>query len=156
MLAGASDAIVIGFNVRPEPKAKALAEKENVDLRLYRVIYKAIEDINAARIGMLSPDVVEEDTARIEIRELYRVPKIGLIAGCYVLEGEINRDDQIRIVREGAVIFEGKVGSLRRFKDDVKSVRSGYECGISIEGYQDIKDGDFIEAYKTVEIARNE
>lgn len=156
MLAEASDAIVIGFNVRPEPKAKALAEKENVDLRLYRVIYQAIEDINAARIGMLSPDFVEEDTARIEIRELYRVPKVGLIAGCYVLEGEINRDDQIRIVREGAVIFEGKVGSLRRFKDDVKSVRSGYECGISIEGYQDIKDGDLIEAYKTVEIARNE
>lgn len=156
MLAEASDAIVIGFNVRPEPKAKVLAEKSNVDLRLYRVIYQAIEDINSARIGMLSPQFAEEDTARVEIREIYRVPKIGVIAGCYVLEGEINRDDQIRIVRQGAVIFEGKVGSLRRFKDDVKSVRSGYECGISIEGYQDIKIGDFIEAYKTIEIARNE
>lgn len=156
MLAEASDAIVIGFNVRPEPKAKVLAEKSSVDLRLYRVIYQAIEDINAARIGMLSPQFVEEDTARVEIREVYRVPKIGIIAGCYVLEGEINRDEQIRIVRQGTVIFEGKVGSLRRFKDDVKSVRSGYECGISIEGYQDIKIGDLIEAYRTIEVARNE
>jgi translation initiation factor IF-2 len=154
MLADASDAIIIGFNVRPEPKARILAEKESVDIRLYRVIYQAIEDINAARVGMLAPEFHEEDTARVEIRELFRVPKLGVIAGCYVQEGEISRDDQVRVVREGTIVYEGKLGSLRRFKDDVKSVRSGYECGLSIEGYQDIKEGDIVEGFKTVEVAR--
>ncbi len=153
-LADASDAIIIGFNVRPEPKAKALAEKESVDIRLYRVIYQAIEDINAARVGMLAPDFVEEDTARIEVRELFRVPKIGVIAGSYVQSGEIHRDDDVRVVRQGAVIYEGKIGSLRRFKDDVKSVKSGYECGVGVAGYQDLKEGDIIEGYRVVEIAR--
>jgi translation initiation factor IF-2 len=156
MLADASDAIVIGFNVRPEPKARALAEKESVDIRLYRVIYQAIEDINAARVGMLAPEFHEEDTARVEIRELFRVPKLGVIAGCYVQEGEISRDDQIRIVRQGTVVYEGKLGSLKRFKDDVKSVRSGYECGLSIEGFQDVKEGDVVEGFKTIEVAREE
>ncbi len=154
MLADASDAIIIGFNVRPEPKAKALAESEKVDIRLYRVIYQAIEEINAARVGMLAPDQVEEDTARIEVRELFRVPKIGVIAGSYVQEGEIHRDDQVRLVREGTVVHEGKIGSLRRFKEDVKSVKSGYECGISIDGYQDLKEGDIIEGFRTIEVAR--
>ncbi len=154
MLADASDAIIIGFNVRPEPKAKTVAEKENVDIRLYRVIYQAIEDINAARVGMLAPDFVEEDTARVEVRELFRVPKVGVIAGSYVLDGEIHRDDQVRVVRDGTVIYEGQIGSLRRFKEDVKSVRSGYECGVSIEGFQDLKEGDVIEAFKTIEVAR--
>ena len=154
MLADASDAIIIGFNVRPEPKARALAEKESVDIRLYRVIYQAIEDINAARVGMLAPEFHEEDTARVEIRELFRVPKLGVIAGCYVQEGEISRDDQIRIVREGTVVYEGKLGSLKRFKDDVKTVRSGYECGLSIDGFQDIKEGDVVEGFKTIEVAR--
>jgi translation initiation factor IF-2 len=154
MLADASDAIIIGFNVRPEPKARALAEKESVDIRLYRVIYQAIEDINAARVGMLAPEFHEEDTARVEIRELFRVPKLGVIAGCYVQEGEISRDDQIRIVREGTVVYEGKLGSLKRFKDDVKTVRSGYECGLSIDGFQDIKEGDVLEGFKTIEVAR--
>jgi translation initiation factor IF-2 len=154
MLADASDAIIIGFNVRPEPKARALAEKESVDIRLYRVIYQAIEDINAARVGMLAPEFHEEDTARVEIRELFRVPKLGVIAGCYVQEGEISRDDQIRIVRQGTVVYEGKLGSLKRFKDDVKTVRSGYECGLSIEGFQDIKEGDVVEGFKTIEVAR--
>jgi len=156
MLADASDAIIIGFNVRPEPKAKSLAEKESVDIRLYRVIYQAIEDINAARVGMLAPEFHEEDTARVEIRELFRVPKMGVIAGCYVQEGEITRDEKVRIVRDGTVIYEGKLGSLRRFKDDVKSVRSGYECGLSIDGFQDIKEGDVVEAFKIVEVAREE
>ncbi len=156
MLADASDAIIIGFNVRPEPKAKAVAEQERVDVRLYKVIYKAIEDINAARVGMLAPEYVEEDTARVEVRELFRVPKTGVIAGCYVLEGEITRDDQVRVVREGTVVYDGKLHSLRRFKDDVKSVRSGYECGIGISDFQDIKVGDIIEAYKTIEVARKE
>jgi len=154
MLAATSDAIVIGFNVRPAPKAKVLAEKEHVDLRLYRVIYQAIEEINAARVGMLAPEFVETDTGRAEVRELFRVPKIGVVAGCYVQEGEISRDDQVRIVRNDTVIYEGKVASLRRFKDDVKSVKQGYECGIGVEGYQDLKEGDVIEGFKTIEVAR--
>lgn len=154
MLADASDAIIIGFNVRPEPKAKQLAEKENVDIRLYRVIYQAIEEINAARVGMLAPEFKEVDTAHVEIRELFRAPKIGVIAGCYVQEGEISRDDKVRIVREGTIIYEGKLASLRRFKDDVKTVKSGYECGLSVEGFQDIKEGDVIEGFKVVEVAR--
>ncbi len=154
MLADASDAIIIGFNVRPEPKAKVTAEKESVDIRLYRVIYQAIEEINAARVGLLAPEFHEEETARVEIRELFRVPKLGVIAGSYVLSGEIMRDDLVRVVRDGTVIYEGRLGSLRRFKDDVKSVRSGYECGLSITGFQDVKEGDVVEAYKVIEIAR--
>ncbi|NTW27868.1 MAG: translation initiation factor IF-2 [Coriobacteriia bacterium] len=153
-LANASDAIVIGFNVRPQPKAKALAEQEEIDVRLYRVIYQAIEDINAARIGMLAPEFHEEDTARVEVRNLFRVPKAGLIAGCYVLEGEISRDDKIRVVRDGTIIVDGKIHSLRRFKDDVKSVKQGYECGIGIDNFQDLKEGDIIEGYKVIEVAR--
>jgi len=156
MLADASDAIIIGFNVRPEPKAKALADQEKVDMRLYRVIYQAIEEINAARVGLLAPTIEEHDTARIEIRELFKVPKIGVIAGCLVQEGEVFRDDQVRIVRHGAIVFDGKLHSLRRFKDDVKSVKAGYECGIGIEGFQDIKEGDVIETYKTISVAREE
>ena len=156
MLANASDAIVIGFNVRPEPKAKALAADEEIDVRLYRVIYQAIEEINAARVGLLAPTIEEHDTAHIEIRELFKVPKLGTIAGCFVQEGEVSRDDQVRIVRQGTVVFEGKLHSLRRFKDDVKSVKAGYECGIGIEGFQDIKEGDTIESFRTVEVAREE
>jgi translation initiation factor IF-2 len=154
MLADASDAIVIGFNVRPQPKAKALAEQEKIDVRLYRVIYQAIEEINAARVGMLAPEFHEEDTARVEVRDLFRVPKAGVIAGCYVLEGEITRDDKIRIVRDGTIVHEGTIHSLRRFKDDVKSVKNGYECGIGIENFQDLKEGDIIEGYKVIEVAR--
>jgi len=153
-LADASDAIIIGFNVRPIAKAKELAEQSKVDIRLYRVIYKAIEDINAARVGMLAPTIEEHDTARIEIRELFKVPKVGMIAGCYVQDGEVSRDDQLRIVRDGTIIWEGKMGSLRRFKDDVKTVKSGYECGIGIDGFQDIKEGDVLETFRTVEVAR--
>jgi translation initiation factor IF-2 len=154
MLADASDAIVIGFNVRPQPKAKVLAEQEKIDVRLYRVIYQAIEEINAARVGMLAPEFHEEDTARVEVRDLFRVPKAGVIAGCYVLEGEITRDDKIRIVRDGTIIHDGSIHSLRRFKDDVKSVKQGYECGIGIDNFQDIKEGDIIEGYKIIEVAR--
>ena len=156
MLADASDAIIIGFNVRPEPKAKALAETEKVDMRLYRVIYKVIEDINAARVGMLKPTIEEQETGVVEVRELFRVPKIGVIAGCYVTQGEIHRDDLIRVVREGTIILDGTVHSLRRFKEDVKSVKSGYECGIALENFQDLKEGDVIESYKKVSVAREE
>ncbi|MDR2721738.1 MAG: translation initiation factor IF-2 [Coriobacteriaceae bacterium] len=155
-LAAASDAIIIGFNVRPTGKSKQQAEKEKVDIRLYRIIYQAIEDINAARVGLLSPDIVEKDTGIAEVRETFKVPKAGTIAGCYIVEGEISRDDKVRIVRDGTIIFEGTIDSLRRFKDDVKSVRSGYECGIGIVGYQDIKVGDTIEGYQVVEVERTE
>lgn len=155
-LAAASDAIIIGFNVRPTGKSKQQAEKEKVDIRLYRVIYQAIEDINAARVGLLKPEIVEEDTGVAEIRETFKVPKVGTVAGCYITEGEINRDDKVRIVRDGTVIFEGKMASLRRFKDDVKSVKQGYECGIGIDGYQDLKVGDTIEGYVVKEVERTE
>ena len=155
-LAAASDAIIIGFNVRPTGKSKQQAEKEKVDIRLYRVIYQAIEDINAARVGLLSPDIVEEDTGIAEIRETFKVPKVGTIAGCYITEGEIHREDKVRIVRDGTVIFEGEIASLRRFKDDVKSVKQGYECGIGINGYQDLKVGDTIEGYVVKEVERTE
>lgn len=155
-LASASDAIIIGFNVRPTGKSKVQAEKEKVDIRLYRVIYQAIEEINAARVGLLSPDIVEVDTGIAEVRETFKVPKVGTIAGCYIIEGEVNRDDKVRIVRDGTVIFDGTLASLRRFKDDVKSVKQGYECGIGINGYQDLKVGDTIEGYQVKEVERTE
>ncbi len=155
-LAAASDAIIIGFNVRPTGKSRQQAEKEKVDIRLYRVIYQAIEDINAARVGLLSPDIVEEDTGIAEVRETFKVPKVGTIAGCYVVEGEISREDQVRVVRDGTVIYEGAIASLRRFKDDVKSVAHGYECGIGITGFQDMKVGDTIEGFTVKEVERTE
>ncbi|NTU88573.1 MAG: translation initiation factor IF-2 [Actinobacteria bacterium] len=153
-LASASDAIIIGFGVRPQPKAKLAAQKEQVDIRTYRVIYKAIEEINAARVGLLSPDIVEKDTGSAEVRSLFRVPKAGVIAGCYVTEGEIARDNQIRIVRNGTVVHEGKISSLRHYKEDVKTIKFGYECGIGIENFQDVKEGDVIEGFRVEEIAR--
>ena len=155
-LAAASDAIIIGFNVRPTGKSRAQAEKEKVDIRLYRVIYQAIEDINAARVGLLKPEIIEEDTGIAEVRELFRVPKVGTIAGCYMVEGEMNRDDRVRIVRDGTIIFDGTLASMRRYKDDVKSVKNGYECGLGINGFQDIKPGDTIEGYVIKEIERTE
>lgn len=155
-LAAASDAIIIGFNVRPTAGARKAAEQEKVDIRLYRVIYQAIEDINAARVGMLAPEIVERDTGSAEVRDVFRVPKVGNIAGCYITEGEISRDDKVRVVRDSTVIFEGKISSLRRFKDDVKTVKQGYECGIGVEGYQDIKVGDVIEGYRIEEVERTE
>ncbi len=155
-LAAASDAIIIGFNVRPTGKSRQQAEKEKVDIRLYRVIYQAIEDINAARVGLLSPDIVEKDTGIAEVRELFKVPKAGTVAGCYVIEGELNRDDSVRIVRDGTVVFEGEFASMRRFKEDVKSVKAGYECGLGIAGFQDIKVGDTIEGYVITEVERTE
>ena len=155
-LASASDAIIIGFNVRPTGKSRVQAEKEKVDIRLYRVIYEAIEEINAARVGLLSPDIVEEDTGIAEVRELFKVPKVGTVAGCYVVEGELSRDDKVRIVRDGTVVFEGTFASMRRFKDDVKSVKMGYECGLGISGFQDVKVGDTIEGFVVREIERTE
>lgn len=155
-LAAASDAIIIGFNVRPTGKSKQQAEKEKVSIRLYRVIYQAIEEINAARVGLLSPDIVEEDTGIAEVRDLFKVPKVGTIAGCYIVEGELSRDDKVRIVRDGTIVFEGTLESMRRFKDDVKSVRQGYECGLGIHGFQDLKVGDTIEGYVVKAVERTE
>ena len=150
-LAAASDAIIIGFNVRPTGKSKQQAEKEKVDIRLYRVIYQAIEDINAARVGLLKPEIVEEDTATAEVRETFKVPKVGTIAGCYITDGELHRDDKIRLVREGTVIFEGELASLKRFKDDAKEVAEGYECGITLQKFSDVKEGDVFECFKLEE-----
>ena len=155
-LAAASNAIIIGFGVRPQGKARDAAEKESVQIKTYSIIYKAIEDIDAARIGMLAPTEEEVQTGIAEVRDTFRVPKAGVIAGCMVIEGEISRDDNVRVVRDGVVIFDGHFGSMRRFKDDVKTVKNGYECGLGIEKYQDIKVGDQLEAYKVVEVARTE
>lgn len=153
-LATASNAIIIGFNVRPTVKAKQMAVREEVEIKTYKIIYQAIEDINAARVGLLAPKIVEKDTGMAEVRETFKVPKLGTIAGCMVEEGEIGRDDEIRIIRNGMVVHEGMIASLRRFKDDVKSVKAGYECGIGIEGYQDIKVGDILETFKKTEVVR--
>jgi translation initiation factor IF-2 len=156
ILAAASDAIIIAFGVRPSAKARALAEKEKVDVRTYRVIYQALEDINAARVGLLSPDIIEEDKSMVEVREIYKVPKIGFVCGCFVEEGEVSKNDKVRIVRDGTIVFDGKIASLRRFKDDVSSVKAGFECGIGIEGFQDVKVGDILESYVINEVARKE
>ena len=155
-LAAASNAIIIGFGVRPQPKARDAAEKENIQIKTYSIIYKAIEDIDAARIGMLAPTEEEVQTGAAEVRETFRVPKAGLIAGCMVTEGEVSRDDRVRVVRDGVVVFDGYFGSMRRFKDDVKSVRAGYECGLGIDKFQDVHVGDVLEAYKVIEVARTE
>ena len=154
-LAMASDAVVIGFNVRPDKLARELAEQEKVDIRLYQVIYDAIDDIKAALSGMLKPEEREKLGGEAEVRQTFRVPKLGVIAGCYVRTGTIKRNAKARLVRDGVVIYHGKLGSLRRFKDDVAEVREGYECGIGIENFQDIKEGDVIETYEVEEVARS-
>jgi translation initiation factor IF-2 len=153
-LALTSDAIVVGFNVRPDAQARELAEKEGVDVRLYRVIYDAIDDVRSALAGMLSPEQQETELGRAEVRALFRVPRAGVIAGCYVLQGTITRNARARVVRDGVVAYDGRVGSLRRFKDDVREVAEGFECGIGIENFNDIKEGDIIEAYEVREVAR--
>lgn len=153
-LASASDAIILGFQVRPSMQARKLAENEQIDIRLYSVIYKAIEEIKSAMEGMLSPDVVEEITGSAEIRETFNISKVGTIAGCFVLDGIIKRSSQIRVIRDGIVVHTGTLGSLKRFKDDVKEVKNNYECGLNIEKYNDIKVGDIIEAFEEVEVAR--
>jgi translation initiation factor IF-2 len=152
-LAAASNAIVIGFNVRPDPNARELAEKDGVDLRLYRVIYQALDDIRDALSGLLSPEEREVELGRAEIRAIFRTPR-GVIAGCMVTHGTITRNSLARLVRDGAIIWTGRVGSLRRFKDDVREVAEGYECGIGLEGYQDVREADVIETYEVRELAR--
>jgi translation initiation factor IF-2 len=153
-LAMASNAIVVGFNVRPDAKAKELSDREGVDVRMYRVIYDAIDDVRSALSGMLKPGEQEVQLGTAEVRATFRVPRAGVVAGCYVTSGTIQRDSRARLVRDGVVVYEGRIGSLRRFKDDVREVASGYECGISIEGYQDVKEGDVFEVFETREVER--
>ena len=154
LLASASDAIVIGFQVRPSAGARKIAEKEEIDIRLYSIIYKAIEEIKEAMEGMLSPEFKEQIVGTAEIRETFKITKFGTIAGCYVTDGRINRNHQVRIIREGIVVYSGELGSLKRFKDDVKEVKNGYECGLNIAKYNDIRVGDVVEAYEEVEVNR--
>ena len=154
MLASASNAIIVGFNVRPDPVAKANAERDGVDMRLYRVIYDAIEEIETAMKGMLAPKFKEVDTARVEVRQVYKITGVGAVAGCYVLDGKISRNDQVRIVRDGIIIADDKMSSLKRFKDNVREVAAGFECGITLEKFNDFKEGDIFEGYIMSEEAR--
>ena len=153
-LAAASNAIIIGFQVRPSMAARRLAEKEGVDIRLYSIIYDAIEEVKSAMEGMLSPEIKEEITATVEVRETFKITKVGTVAGCMVKEGKIKRTNKIRLIRDGIVIYSGDLGSLKRFKEDVKEVATGYECGLNIANYNDIKIGDLIEAYEEVEVKK--
>jgi translation initiation factor IF-2 len=154
MLASASNAIIIGFNVRPDARVVEVAEQEGVDIKLYDIIYNVIADVKAAMEGLLEPVYREVVQGRAEVRELFRVPKVGTIAGSYVTDGKVTRTGGIRLLRDGVVVYEGKIGSLRRFKDDAREVLAGFECGIGIDGFNDIHTGDVIEAYVREQIER--
>ena len=154
LLAAASNAIVVGFQVRPSLNARKLAEQEEIDIRLYSIIYDAIEEIKSAMEGMLSPEEKEEIVATLEVREVFKVSKVGSVAGCYVKEGKITRNTKVRVIRDGIVVYTGDLGSLKRFKDDVKEVNTGYECGLNIHNFNDIKVGDIIEGYKVIEVKK--
>ena len=154
MLAAASDAIIIGFQVRPSLQARKLAEAEQIDIRLYSVIYKAIEELKLALEGMLSPDLEEKIVCNIEVRDVFKISRVGTIAGCMVLDGSLTRKTGVRLIRDGVVVYTGKLSSLKRFKDDVNEVKKGFECGMSIENFNDIKVGDIIEGYEEVEVKR--
>ena len=156
MLASASNAIVLGFNVRPNAEARALAEREGVDLRTYRVIYQLTDDIQQALVGMLAPETLEDMLGEAEVRALFRASRLGVIAGCYVTSGVIRRNAQVRVVRDGTVIYETTIAGLKRFKDDVREVQDGFECGILLDGFNDVKEGDVLEAYETREIERTD
>ncbi len=153
-LASASNAIIIGFNVRPDPMAKSTADREGVDVRLYKVIYNAIEDVEAAMKGMLDPIFEEKVIGHAEVRQIFKASGIGNIAGSYILDGVFERGCKVRLSRAGEQIFEGELASLKRFKDDVKEVKTGYECGLVLDGFNDIEELDIIEAYKMVEVPR--
>ncbi|MBE9481151.1 MAG: translation initiation factor IF-2 [Bacteroidetes bacterium] len=155
LLASASNAIIIGFQVRPTVGARKLAETEQIDIRLYSIIYQAIEELKSAIEGMLSPEIEEKITCNIEIREIYKITKVGTVAGCMVLDGKVTRNTKVRVIRDGIVVYTGVLGSLKRFKDDVKEVQTGYECGLNIENYNDIKAGDIIEGFEQVEVKRS-
>jgi len=154
LLASASDAIIIGFQVRPSIGARKLAEQEQIDIRLYSIIYDAIDELKSAMEGMLAPKFEEKIVANVEIRETFKISKVGTIAGCMVLDGKINRNHDIRIIRDGVVVYTGKLASLKRYKDDVKEVSAGYECGLNIDKFNNIEVGDIVEAYEQVEVKR--
>jgi len=154
LLASASNAIIIGFHVRPNVQARELAQREKVDIRLYDIIYRAIQDVTDALEGLLQPEIQEKVVGLVEIREIFRVPRSGTVAGCFVLSGNVNRNSLVRVLRDSVVIYESKISSLRRFKEDVREVQTNFECGLTIEGYQDLKANDQIEVYETLEVAR--
>jgi translation initiation factor IF-2 len=154
MLGSASDGILLGFNVRPTNTAKQVAEREGVEIRTYDVIYKALEEIEAAMRGMLAPEEREQETGTAEVRQTFRTPNAGVVAGCMVTSGEIFRNNRVRLVRDGTVVYEGNIGSLKRFRDDARSVREGFECGIGIENFDDVKEGDVLEFFEIVEVPR--
>jgi translation initiation factor IF-2 len=151
-LAVASRAIIVGFNVRPAGKANALAQKEKVEIRLYTVIYNVVDDVKAAMEGLLAPTLVEKTLGKAEVRQIFRIAKVGSVAGCMVTEGVVRRGAQARLLRDNAVVWTGKVGGLKRFKDDAREVKEGFECGISLEGYDDVKERDVIEAFEVEEV----
>jgi translation initiation factor IF-2 len=153
MLASASSAVLVGFNVRPEPKVAELAERESVDLRCYSVIYDVVDDVRKAMEGLLSPTLKEQFQGRVEIRELFHISRLGTVAGCRVLTGKITRGSSIRLLRDSRVVFQGKLASLKRFKDDAKEVGEGFECGLQIDGYNDLQQGDQVEAYTIEKVA---
>jgi translation initiation factor IF-2 len=154
MLAAASGAVIIGFNVRPLPEASNLALHEGVDVRTYTVIYKITEDLRAAMLGMLEPEEVEESLGVAEVRQTFKASRVGTIAGCHVTQGKIARNAKVRLVRDGTIVYEGSIGSLKRFKDDTREVDEGMECGIVLENFQDVKEGDVIEAFQTKHVER--
>ena len=154
MLGSASDGILLGFNVRPTHTAKQVAEREGVEIRTYDVIYKALEEIEAAMRGMLAPEIEERESGTAEVRQTFRVSNVGVVAGCYVTSGEIFRNNRVRVVRDGTVVYEGNIASLKRFRDDVRSVRDGFECGVGVENFNDVKEGDVLEFFETVEVPR--
>ncbi|MCB0385250.1 MAG: translation initiation factor IF-2, partial [Bdellovibrionales bacterium] len=154
LLASTAQGLVLGFNVRPDGSAQKMAKEKGVEIKCYTIIYELIDDMKKALSGLLDPELIEKSLGRAEVRDTFSVPKIGMIAGCSVVDGKIHRNSQLRLVRDGRIIFEGKVSSLKRFKDDVKEVATGFECGIGIENYNDVKVGDVIEAYEMESIAR--
>ena len=154
LLAKASGAIIIGFHVRPDNNARTAAEREGVDIRLYRIIYEAVNDVRAALEGLLRPEQREVILGEAEVREVFKISRIGTIAGCSVRSGIINRQGRVRLIRSGVEVYDGTIASLRRFKEDVREVREGFECGISIENFNDLKVGDVIECYRTEQVAR--
>jgi translation initiation factor IF-2 len=154
MLAAASDAVVLGFNVRPVGDARTVAEREGVEIRMYSVIYRALEDLRDAMTGMLAPEEVEETVGTVEVRQTFRASRVGTIAGSFVLTGVIRRGANVRLVREGTVVWTGRIGSLRRFSEDAREVAAGFECGIVLDGFQDVKEGDVLEVFETRQVER--
>ena len=154
MLASASDAVVLAFNVRPVGDARVVADREGVEIRSYAIIYRAIEELRAAMEGMLEPEEVEDQTATVEVRQTFRASKVGTIAGSYVTDGKVVRGARVRLVRDGTVVYDGEIASLRRFNEDAREVASGFECGIVLKDFADVKEGDVLEAYATRKVER--